>query len=219
MPRRTVPLTLDRLDAVPVPCRSCVFWELDPSLRSRAEELGDTAFEKEAWISATMLEWGACGLLAEHEGVAAGYALFAPPPLVPRARAFPTAPVSADALLLATITVLPEFRGVGLGRMLVQDVAREAVKRSFTAIEAFGDARPEAEQHAHGGCVTPAAFLAMVGFRTVRAHPVWPRMRLELRTALPWRAEVEVALERLLGSSMPGARPVAGAIRSAGAPT
>jgi hypothetical protein len=49
-----------------------------------------------------------------------------------------------------------------------------------------------------------------VGFKTVRPHPRFPRLRLELKTAASWREDVEVALERLLGSMTPeGAlRPV-----------
>ena len=29
--------------------------------REAAEEAGDVALEKEAWLSATLLEWGSCG--------------------------------------------------------------------------------------------------------------------------------------------------------------
>ena len=44
----------------------------------------------------------------------------------------------------------------------------------------------------------PASFLSEVGFKTVREHAVWPRMRLDLRTALSWREDMEAAVERLL---------------------
>jgi hypothetical protein len=62
------------------------------------------------------------------------------------------------------------------------------------AIEAFGDAAPTADSH----CVIPADFLLSVGFKTVRAHHRWPRLRLELRSGLSWKEDVEAALERLL---------------------
>ena len=48
-------------------------------------------------------------------------------------------------------------------------------------------------------------YLLAVGFKTVRPHPRYPRLRMELRTALSWREDVEVALERLLGSMSPAA--------------
>ena len=70
-----------------------------------------------------MLEWGSCGQMASStpaggrptrptttsEGYAdapcLGYAFYAPPGAVPRARLFPSGPVSADAVLLTSLGV------------------------------------------------------------------------------------------------------------------
>jgi GNAT superfamily N-acetyltransferase len=181
--RRLVNITLDNLDDMPRRCRKCVFWELDPVAGARATETGDTELEKEA-----------------------GYVLFAPASYVPRSVAFPTSPVSADAALLMTAEVLPEFGGGGIARMLVQGVAKDLTRRGIKAVEAFGDAKWQGLGH----CVLPADYLLAVGFKTVRPHPRFPRLRLELKTVASWREDVEVALERLLGSMSPeGAlRPV-----------
>jgi GNAT superfamily N-acetyltransferase len=203
--RRLVNITLDNLEDLPYRCRRCVFWELDPVSKQRAEDCGDTELEKEAWISATLLEWGSCGKILYVDGVPAGYVLFAPPLYVPRSVAFPTSPVSADAALLMTAHVVPEFQGGGLGRMLVQGVAKDLTRRGIRAIEAFGDLKWEKPS-----CMLPAEYMLAVGFKTVRPHHRFPRLRLELKTAISWREDVEVALERLLGSMSPeGAlRPV-----------
>lgn len=198
MARRVVNVTLDNLDDLPSRCRRCAFWELDPVARDRAEREGDPAFEKEAWVSATLLEWGACGKLVYVDSAPAGYVLYAPPAAVPRASAFPTSPVSADAVLLMTAAIVPEFRGQGLGRVLVQNVAKDLTRRGVRAIEAFGDAKGQL-----GACVVPADYLLAVGFKTVRHHRRWPRLRLELKTTASWREDVEFALERLLGSMTP----------------
>jgi predicted N-acetyltransferase YhbS len=198
VPRRLASITLDNLDDLPLACRRCVFWELEPVARTRAEKSGDAVFEKESWISSILLEWGSCGKIAYADGIAAGYVLFAPPLYVPRSLAFPTSPVSADAVLLMTAHVLTEFAGGGLGRMLVQGVAKDLTRRGVRAIEAFGDLRWE-----QPGCVLPADYLLAVGFKTVRPHHRYPRLRLDLRTALSWREDVEVALERLLSSMTP----------------
>jgi hypothetical protein len=132
--------------------------------------------------------------------------MYAPPAYVPRSVAFPTSPVSPDAVLLMTAQVMPEFAGGGLGRMLVQGVAKDLTRRGVRAVEAFGDLQWAGLHH----CVLPADYLRAVGFKTVRPHPRFPRLRLELKTAVSWREDVEVALERLLGSMSPeGAlRPV-----------
>jgi GNAT superfamily N-acetyltransferase len=208
--RRVVNITLDNIDDIPSRCRQCVFWELDPVARSRATEAGGTDIEKEAWVSATLLEWGSCGKLVYVDGVPAGYTIYAPPAYVPRSVAFPTSPVSADAVLLTTAHVVEEFAGQGLGRILVQSVAKDVLRRGFKAIEAFGDLRGDS---AH--CVVPADYLLAVGFKTVRAHHRWPRLRLELKNTVTWREDVEVALERLLGSmgSMGGQKTPEGVLR------
>src|SRR6478735_11646539 len=167
MSRRLAGLPLDVLGDLPDPCRACVFWELDPVAKARAEAAGDTAFEKEAWVSETLLGWGSCGTLVYVDELPAGYALYAPPPYIPRGLAFPTAPVSGDAVMLATIRVLPEYAGGGLARMLVQGMVRDLARRGVRAVEAFGDAR-ERDPRSAATCVTPAAFLRAVGFKTVR---------------------------------------------------
>ncbi len=203
MARRLVNITLDNLNELPARCRRCVFWELDPVARERAERAGDTAFEKEAWVSAVLLDWGSCGKIITVDGASAGYALYAPAAHVPRSVAFPTSPVSGDAVLLMTAHIVPEFAGQGLGRVLIQGVVKDLLKRGgFRAVEAFGDAR-----WSQPACVLPADALLAVGFKTVRAHPRYPRLRLDLRSTLTWREDVEVALERLLGAVRPETVP------------
>jgi GNAT superfamily N-acetyltransferase len=213
--RRLVNITLDNLSDLPVRCRTCVYWELDPVAGERACESGAAELEKEAWVSDTLLEWGSCGQLAYVDGVPAGFVLYAPPAYVPRSVAFPTSPVSSDAALLMTARLLPEFTGGGLGRMLVQGVAREVARRGIKAIEAFGYTsakaprdepagwaapRPQRSEPPREGCVLPADYLLAVGFKTVRPHPAIPRLRLDIKTTVSWKEDVEYALERLLGS-------------------
>jgi len=204
--RRLANLTLDNLDDLPRRCRRCVFWELDPIARQVAEESGDTELEKEAWVSATLLDWGSCGKIVYVDSLAAGYVLYAPPAYVPRSLAFPTSPVAADAVQLITADVLPEFRGGGLGRMLVQGAARDLSRRGIKAIEAFGDARSgdaRSGDENTTSCIVAADYLLAVGFKTVRPHHRFPRLRLDLKNAVSWREDMEVALERLLGSMNP----------------
>jgi GNAT superfamily N-acetyltransferase len=203
--RRLVSITLDNLHDLPVRCRRCVFWELDPIQGERADEAGDPALEKESWVSSVLLEWGSCGKIAYVDGVPAGYVLYAPPGYVPRSVTFPTSPVSADAVLLMTAMIIPEFAGGGLGRMLIQGVVKDLTRRGVKALEAFGDV-----QWRQPACVLPADYLLAVGFKTVRPHMRYPRLRLEIKSTVSWREDVESALERLLGSMSPDAilRPV-----------
>ena len=205
-PRKIARLTLDNLDDLPSACRSCVFWELDPVQRERAGAAGECALEKEAWVSRVLLEWGSCGRIVYVDDRPAGYALYAPPRYVPGADAFPTSPVSEDAVLLATLRILPEYAGGGLGRVLVQAVVKDVLSRGgIRALEVFGD-RLARQSHEQPGCVVPADFWLRVGFKTHRSHIRYPRLRMDMRSVLTWREEVEQALEKLLGVVRP--RPV-----------
>ncbi len=205
--RECVGVTLDNIDELPKGCRRCVYWELPPHLGEQAEEFGTVELEKEAWVSGVLLEWGSCGRIAHVEGVPAGYTFYAPPAAVPRAAAFPTSPVGADAVLLCGLHVVPDFSCVGVGRLLVQDVVRDLSRRGVKALEAFGDTAERPRGEAHGrtaedtpSCVLPAAFLRAVGFKTVAHHHRWPRLRLEMRTGFSWKEDVEAAIAQLLGT-------------------
>lgn len=222
------PLRLEAFEQLPKHARRCVFWEVDPATLPAGDQLADPEFEKEAWLSMVMLEWGSCGQVAvtetldeaddSDEGCLA-FALYAPPRAVPRAQRFPTGPVSADAVLLTSMAVetgQPE----DLQRLLIAKVVSELVRRGVRALEAFGRT-PAASGLLEAGAVDPelessiaalgecsfelcmidANFLLDVGFTVVAPHPYFPRLRLELDKGLGWKAEVEAALERLLESS------------------
>ena len=202
MARRVEPLTLANLGELPVPCRDCVFWQLDPVAARQATRNGDTGLEKEAWLSQLLLDWGTAGIVLYVDDEPAGFAVYAPATYLPRIQAFPTAPVSPDAVVLATGRILPRYLGLGLGKILVQAVAKDVLKRGFRAVEAFGDSRWDGP-----GCVWPTDFLCAVGFTVVREHPRNPRLRLDLRSAITWRREMEAAVERLMGAIRPEPAP------------
>jgi hypothetical protein len=207
--RRLVNLTLDNLADIGSGCRSCVFWELDPMAGRQACEQGAAGLEKEAWVSDTLLEWGSCGQLVYVDNIPAGHVLYAPPAYVPRSLSFATSPVAADAVLLMSACIAPEHAGGGLGRMLVQGVARDISRRGIRAIEAFGRTERHTSE-AELRCLPPADFLLAVGFKTVRAHPHTPRLRLDIRSIVSWREDVEYAFERLLGSISGSSVPALG---------
>lgn len=201
MSRKIVSVTLDNADELPLPCRTCTLWELG--------NRGGGARSKDDWLSAVLLEWGSCGRVLYVDGCVAGFALYAPPAYVTGTSVLDPSKVSPDALLLMTAKILPAYREAGLGRVLLQAVVKDAMsRRGVKALEAFGDlqARPNREPGrglVEGTCVMPADFLSAVGFKTVGRHLRYPRFRLELRTVLSWREDVEVALERWLGAMRP----------------
>ena len=193
-------------------------WELDAQAARAARRLGETEFEKEVWLSGVMLTWGSAGQIVTVDDEPVGFALFAPPTAVPGASAFPTSPVSPDAVLLTTARIRQEFTGQGLARYLMEGVVRQLTRRGVRAIELFGREDVAAEQTdgprssdgadgADGAdvpdeaalprCLLPAGFARAVGFQDVAPHHRYPRLRYELARDLGWKAEVEAALEKL----------------------
>lgn len=207
MGRRVVPLTLDLLDRLPLdqaPCRTCLCWALDPVRRERlAPGPASHAEAKDAWVSELLREWGSCGRVVVLDAEPVGLVLYAPPAYLPGAGSVPTAPASPDAVLVADIWVRPDLRGHGLGRLLVQATAGDLVSRGgVRAVEAFarrGRGAPE--------CTAPLDFWLRTGFRTHRAHPVVPRVRMDLRSTATWMEEVEAAIGRLVGVVRPSPAP------------
>jgi hypothetical protein len=226
---RITPLRLEAFEQLPKHARRCVYWEVDPSTLGADDHLSDPEFEKEAWLSMVMLEWGACGQLAvdckDSEPAAGdhpclGYAFYAPPGAVPRARRFPTGPVSADAVLLTSLGVEAGHEAEGLSRHLIAAVVGDLVRRGARALEAFGHTAEVAElvdprmvspelrpivdvlgDCSVDQCVLDADLLQDAGFVVVTHHRYFPRLRLELEEGLGWKADVEAALERLLESA------------------
>lgn len=245
MSTRITPLRLEAFEQLPKHARRCVFWEVDPSTLGRDDHLSDPEFEKEAWLSMVMLEWGSCGQIASSapaggradaadddlsdgcaDGSCLGYAFYAPPGAVPRARLFPSGPVSADAVLLTTLGVESAHSRSGLDsgdegipQSLIVAVVADLVRRGVRALEAFGRTEAAVEladprlvppelapvvevlgDCSVDQCVLDAEFLEQVGFVEVAKHRYFPRLRLELESGLGWKAGVEAALERLLES-------------------
>lgn len=236
MSSRITPLRLEAFDQLPKHARQCVFWEVDPSTLGGDDHLADPEFEKEAWLSMVMLEWGSCGQIAvecapapgqqdvaqpdlRSDSACLGYAFYAPPGAVPRARRFPTGPVSPDAVLLTSLGVDVSDDTGALPRGLIAAVVADLVRRGVRALEAFGrtsamltldpaavpaDLLPVVEvlgDCSTEQCIIDSDLLAEAGFEVVAPHPYVPRLRLELEQGLGWKAGVEAALERLLESA------------------
>ena len=198
MRRALVPLSMSSVVDLPDRCRSCVAWEV-PASALAGLDAEQAAFEKEVWLSGVMLTWGSAGQLVTVDERPAGFALYAPPTAVPGALAFPSGPVSPDAVLLTTARILPEFQGRGLARFLMNGVVAALTSRGVRAIEMFGQETTVDGATAPGvpRCLLPASFGRAVGFTDVQPHHRYPRLRYELASGIGWKEQVESALEQL----------------------
>ena len=64
------------------PCRTCLFWRLDPVSRDRVDD-EVVATEKEAWVSQVLRDWGSCGRVILVDDLPVGYLIYAPEAFVP----------------------------------------------------------------------------------------------------------------------------------------
>lgn len=200
---RIVPLTLERSSLLPPHARQCLFWEFDSKTGGAIGGGPDARFEKEAWLSSVLLQWGTCGQLAvlgEGEQVqGVGQICYAPPSMIARAAEFPTAPVSTDAVLITYAGVEEGHRFEDVAQRLLLASVADLARRGVRAVEAFGREETAEADEVSTRCVNAADFFKGEGFLIAAEHHHYPRLRLELSgTGLLWRASVEEALARLV---------------------
>ena len=124
----------------------------------------DPEFEKEAWLSMVMLEWGSCGQMASApaggradatdddsseqcgDAPCLGYAFYAPPGAVPRAGSFPAGRSAPTRCCSPRSGSSPAHGADGAGRSsLIAAVVGDLVRRGVRALEAFGRTEAAAE--------------------------------------------------------------------------
>ncbi len=198
MTRRALPLTGEEVGNLPSACRRCRHWELGirPDARSGATSSGvlhDAEADKRAWVRAQVDAGTPPGRVLRIDGVTVAYALFGPAERFARRGTTRPAP-SADALLLATIWVGPNHRGFGLGRLMVQEALKEALRLERPALEVYGDRR-----WSERGCHLPATWLLREGFVVAAEHPRTPLLRIETSRLARWAETIEHAWEEVLG--------------------
>lgn len=213
-----IPLSQETIGRIHPQAGRSVFWELDPDAAALVHGSGDPAFEKEAWLTTTLLEYGCCGFSLErssHERAIATV-LWCSRDAAPGCVQLPSGPVSEDAEVLTSLFIDRGFAGVGLESVLIDAAIMQLVEANATAIEAFGwredfFARSDVDELLEGPVGTvlrsaseiglmSVAVLESAGFRVVADHPVLPRLRLDLPPAhdLLTLSAVEELFDRVL---------------------
>jgi len=99
-----------------------------------------------------------------------------------------------DAILIACLHVEAEARNSGIGKVLLQAALRDLVSRGEKVVEAY--AATDAVDRSRTPLMT-IEFLLRQGFAVARPHPVYPLMRLELKSLVSWTDNFEAVLEAL----------------------
>ena len=216
------PLTLDTLGDLAGTAATNTFWTTPPSPtiqdehhshkppahHDRTPDTGDPRLDKELWMHNTLTTWGSCAYTAYVTSgtdmdfaVPAATVVFAPPTTLPGCLAFPTGPVSSDAVLISTVHVPPAYQGLFLEHRLIDAAVDELSGRGVRAVECFG-LRPTATtaekartplipRHAPILC---CEVLEERGFDLASDDPAYPRYRMELPDTGNLFAAVEESL-------------------------
>lgn len=195
------PLTAARVGDLVGRCAPCTFWLTVP--HNGHGEQRDAGAVLAQWVNDVTDDWGPPGRVAYVDGTPAGHVIVAPARFVPRLAAFATAPSDPATLVLVTACTTLGQRGTGLGKVLLQAAAKEALRHRARSLDAVA-ARPLAV--ARHECVLEVAPLEKLGFRVERDHPVYPRLRLDLRTTVSIKDDAAAYVSRALGR-IPGLRP------------
>lgn len=213
MVSRLTALAPDTVSLIHPHASRSVFWETEPAVRRQIEAAGGESFEKEAWLAARFLDYGTCGFtIVFEDGLrfrSSGRAtiLYCSPNDAPGVAQLPTGPVSGDAQLITSLFIDPRLWGTGLESVLLDAAVMDLTQRGFAAVEAFGLRRDVeyaettdevieiVDKRTDIGLIDVDQ-LEGTGFKTIREHPVLPRLRLELPPAhsLLSAADVELLL-------------------------
>ena len=204
MARRVKPLTVARVSDLPEPCCACALWEF-AGPGAPACGPADDRSGLAAWVTRVRDEWGDCGLILYDCAAPLGFVKYAPGRFFPRANTMPSGVPDDDAVLIACLHVDPDARDAGLGKVLLQATLRDLVSRKEKAVEAY--AATEAADRDRSPLMG-LQFLLDQGFKVARPHPLYPLMRLEMKSLASWTDSVEavlyaIQLPRRLGERVP----------------
>ena len=160
----------------PFSCKYCIWWET-------AEEYGESSKMsntarlkiKREWISKVSKSFGVCGKILYVDENPIGYAQYAPSTYLPRSKDYLTGPPSKDAVLIACLFIYNEsYRGLGLGKQLLENIIIELREKGVKAVETFP--RRGSPDNPSG----PLAFYIKNGFKILRDDDEFPLVRLNL---------------------------------------
>ena len=199
-------LTPDRVGDLVGSCAPCTFWQTVPRNGHGGGSDPQADLDLLAdWVEQVTADWGPPGRIAYADGRPVGHVVLAPARFVPRLAAFPTAPSDPATVMLVTAVSAPDANGDGRGlrKVLLQTAAKDALRQHVRSVDVVASRPVAVNPHA---CVLEAAPLEKFGFRVERDHPAYPRLRIDLRTAVTLRDEAAAYVARAL-ARIPGVHP------------
>jgi ribosomal protein S18 acetylase RimI-like enzyme len=194
MTRQLKALSFTAADQLPMSCSACVFWESGGERERRCGTVCDAELQS-AWYRRVTDEWGECGRVAFDADEVLGFIKYAPSGFFPQASTFTAAPEDSSVPLIACLHISSDARHRGLGTVLLRAALRDLVGRGERRVEAFGYTDLVGQRNEMP--MLGLNFLLENGFTVVRPDPMYPLLRLDLKSLVLWQDNLEAVLESL----------------------
>jgi len=182
-------VNLDNVDRLFYECRNCGYWE-----SNEKKELGVDLAEslaKEHWYNLTISEWGSCGKIIIEEKKVVGYSQYAPPSYFPQLKFNKLGPIHKDAVFIACLYIPKNRRGRGLGKLLLNAVEKDMLRRKYRVLETI--AKRTYERNPSGW----VEFYLNRGFKIIKEQGSTALMRLDLNTSITWQENFEEVIRNI----------------------
>lgn len=119
--------------------------------------------------------------------------------LFPRFREFNVFPPDFDSIFLGCIYVIPKYRGAGVDKRLLIALEKELLTEKVKSIESIGKRLDDDidEEEYYNSPNVPFKFLINNGFYLKKNDPLFPLLRLDMKSIAVNLAEDEKALAKL----------------------
>lgn len=168
-------ITPDRVDELPKPCRTCLYWEAPTEYQNDNGE--EEAIEKKReWFKETREEFGNCGFLAYQNEKPIAYAQYGPATRFLNTSRYPATPsYDEDTVFLSCLFITQRnLRRNGIGTQVLKETLKRLKGRGYKSIETF--ARRGNPNNPSG----PFEFYKENGFSVKKDDEEYPLMSLEL---------------------------------------
>ena len=119
--------------------------------------------------------------------------------LFPRLKNFDVFPPDFDSAFLGCIHVVSEYRGMGVGKRLLVEIEKELIKEKIKSIESVGKRLNDDidEDEYWNSPLNPVKFLINNGFYLKKNDPLFPLLRLDLKSIAINFAENQTQLDEM----------------------
>lgn len=191
--KKAAPVDLDNLRDVFQPCRSCLFWQTAEKVNV-PHITKDGKFRKEEWLSTTLLKWGNCASVMIEDDEVVGFAQYGLISDFPQVNNFSTGNISKDAAFLACLYILPHEQSKKKGKFLLREILKDFTMMRFPAVETIAKRAMLNKNEFNQRNID---FYLSEGFRIIQDHPVYPRLRIDLKNAVTWKEEITSAFQKI----------------------